>query len=112
MSREFGVTEEQLQALLDYHHSPLFTEEERTVLRYADAMTATPVHIPPSVFQALSAIYQDAQIVELTGALAWENYNARFNHALGIESEGFSEAAFCLMPSKGPIERVQEESQQ
>jgi alkylhydroperoxidase family enzyme len=112
VSRASGVTEEQLQALLDYQHSTLFTEEERTVLRYADAMTATPVHIPANVFQALTAIYQDAQIVELTGALAWENYTARFNHALGIESEGFSEATFCLMPPKGPLEEVQEESQQ
>jgi len=111
VSRESGVTQEQLQALLDYQHSPLFTEEERTVLRYADAMTAMPVRIPERVFQALRVLYQDAQIVELTGALAWENYNARFNHALGIESEGFSEGSFCLMSPKGPIEEVQEESQ-
>ena len=47
---------------------------------------------------AVKAIYSDTQIVELTSALAWENYRARFDHALGIEAEGFSEGAFCPLP--------------
>jgi hypothetical protein len=34
-------------------------------------------------------------MVEFTAATAWENYRARFNHALGIEAEGFSEGAVC-----------------
>jgi len=36
--------------------------------------------------------------VELTSALAWENYRARFDHALKIDAEGFSEGAFCPLP--------------
>ena len=43
------------------------------------------------MFAALRLRYDDAQIVELTSALAWENYRARFDHALGIEAEGYSE---------------------
>ena len=42
----------------------------------------------------------DMQIVEITSAFAWENYRARFDHALKIESEGFSEGAFCPVPVK------------
>ena len=62
-------------------------------------MTATPVKVPDPIFTALKAIYNDQQIVELTSAIAWENYRARFNHALNIESEGFSEGAYCLLPA-------------
>ena len=39
-----------------------------------------------------------AQIVELTSAIAWENHSARFDHALGVESQGYSEGAFCPLP--------------
>lgn len=39
---------------------------------------------------------------EVTSAIAWENYQARFNHAFGIEAEGFSEGAFCSLPVRDP----------
>jgi alkylhydroperoxidase family enzyme len=69
------------------------------VLRYADAMTSTPVEVPEPVFQALRRHYDDAAIVELTSTIAWENYRARFDHALGIEAEGFSAGALCPLPA-------------
>ncbi len=68
------------------------------MLRYADAMSATPVEVPEDVFQALRRFYDDAAITELTSAIAWENYRARFDHALAIEAEGFSAGAFCPLP--------------
>jgi hypothetical protein len=46
----------------------------------------------------LRQFLDDAQLVELTATLAWENYRARFDHALGIESEGFTEGSFCALP--------------
>jgi alkylhydroperoxidase family enzyme len=92
------VKEEKLQALSDYENSRVFAAEELAVLRYADALTATPVDVSDETFAAVRAIYDDAQIVELTSALAWENYRARFDHALKIEAEGFSEGAFCPLP--------------
>jgi hypothetical protein len=39
-------------------------------------------------------------MVELTTAVALENYRARFNWALGIESQDFSEGAFCAIPER------------
>ena len=92
MGRDQGLKEEKLEALSNYLTSPLFSSEERAVLRYADALTATPVEVPNTVFEALREFYNDTQIVELTSAIAWENYRARFDHALGVEAEGFSEA--------------------
>ena len=37
-------------------------------------------------------------LTELTSAIAWENYRARFDHALKVESQGFSEGEFCPLP--------------
>ena len=71
---------------------------ERLVLEYADAMTRTPVEVPDALFARLRERFGEAQLVELTSAIAWENYRARFDHAFGIEGENFSECAVCAMP--------------
>jgi AhpD family alkylhydroperoxidase len=97
-SEKLGVTEEQLRALPDYEHTSLFGEEERAVLRYADAMTRTPVQVPDTIFEALKAFYTDRQILELTAAIAWENFHARVNHALDLEAEGVA-SRVCLVPA-------------
>ena len=98
VSREHGVTAEKLQALADYADSPLFSEEERLILRYADAMTGNPVEVSESLFSELRQCFNESQLVELTSAIAWENYRARFDHAFGIDSENFTKGAVCVLP--------------
>ncbi len=58
------------------------------------------------MFSELRKGFTDAQLVELTAAIAWENYRARFDHAFGVEAQGFSEGAFCALPerSEGRVE--------
>jgi hypothetical protein len=34
-------------------------------------------------------------MVELSTAIAWENFRARFNRGFGIAAEGFTEGAAC-----------------
>jgi alkylhydroperoxidase family enzyme len=86
-------------ALADFENSAEFTELEKQVLRYASAMTTAPVEIPEDLFAALQSHFDAPQLVELTAAIAWENYRARFNHAFGCEAEGYSEGAFCPLPT-------------
>jgi alkylhydroperoxidase family enzyme len=93
-----GVTEEQLMALPDFEKSTAFNDIEKLVLRYASAMTNTPVEVPEELFEALRQHFDERQLVELTSAIAWENYRARFDHAFGIEAEGFYKGALCLLP--------------
>jgi alkylhydroperoxidase family enzyme len=93
-----GLKEEKLVALGAYPDSEVFSDEERTVLRYADAMTETPVEVSDELFERLHGLYDERQIVELTSALAWENYRGRFSHALDFEAEGLSEGAYCPLP--------------
>ena len=102
MSRQAGVTEEQLLSIGEYEAASCFSPLEKLVLRYADAMTETPVEIPDELFDELKRHFSPRQLVELTSAIAWENYRARFNHAFGLESEGFSEGAACVLPERRP----------
>ena len=91
-----------MEALPDYAHSPAFSDLERLVLDYTVAMTATPVNVPDELFAALRAKLDEAQVLEITAAIAWENYRARFNHALEIGAQGFSEGASCVVPERQP----------
>jgi alkylhydroperoxidase family enzyme len=101
VGRKQGITEQQLLDLPHFETSPAFSELERLVLRYAVAMTQTPVEVSDELFAELRKHFNPQQMVELTSAIAWENYRARFDHALGIEAEGFSEGAVCAVPIGG-----------
>ncbi len=90
-----------MAALPEYKDSALFSETEGLVLEYADAMTQTPVEVPDALFAKLRERFTDAQLVELTATLAWENYRARFDHAFGVEAEGFTGGNYCAMPVRG-----------
>jgi alkylhydroperoxidase family enzyme len=74
----------------------VFTPLERDVLEYAEAMTNTP----PTVTDELSGRLLDqlgaAALVELTAMIAFSNFATRNNNALGIRSQGFSDA--CEIP--------------
>ena len=99
MGRRQGITEQQLLDLADFESSAAFTEQEKLVLRYAVAMTQTPVEVSEELFESLRQQWSPQQLVELTAAIAWENYRARFDHAFGIEAAGFSEGAVCPLPA-------------
>jgi alkylhydroperoxidase family enzyme len=101
VGRKQGITEQQLLDLPHFETSPAFSELEKLVLRYAVAMTQTPVEVSDELFAELRKHFRPQQLVELTSAIAWENYRARFDHAFGLEAEGFSEGAVCPVPVGG-----------
>ena len=94
-----GVTAAQIRDLNRYEESAAFSELERAVLRYADAMTAMPVRIEEREVAFLRQHLDDAQLVELTAAIGLENLRARVNHALGYGATGFSKGAACALPA-------------
>lgn len=100
LARYSGVTEDQLRDLSNYRESEAFSSLEKLVLDYAVEMARAPVVISQNLFDALGERFDEASLVELTAAIALENYRARFNHAFGIGSQGFSEGAYCPMPEK------------
>ena len=89
------MTDAKLQALANFEDSSALSDLEKIALRYAVAMTVTPVEVTDELFSELQKHFNNQQLVELTSAIAWENYRARFDHAFGAEAEGFSEGAYC-----------------
>jgi 4-carboxymuconolactone decarboxylase len=102
VARRWGVTGQELLALAQYQTSPLFSEADKLVLRYAEGMTRTPVDVPADLVERLREHFHDAQIVELTHLVALENLRGRFNLALGIEAAGFSHGRVCALPTPQP----------
>ena len=100
MGRAGGITEAQLRDLPVYKESASFSALEKLVIEYAVEMTKTPLEVSDALFAALRRQFNEAQMVELTAAIAWENYRARFDHALGMEAQGFSEGAYCPLPER------------
>ena len=99
LSRSHGVSDEDLRALVGHETSAHWSAAERRVLDYAVAMSATPMTTPTVLVTVLRDELGLAAFVELTAAIAWESFRARFNHAIGAQEEGYSERMLCLLPA-------------
>jgi alkylhydroperoxidase family enzyme len=88
-----------------YANSPEFSQVEKTVLDLATAMTLNPASVPDELFSQVQKCFEPVQVIEITAAIAWENYRSRFNHALRIESHGFSEGSYCVLPERKQTHR-------
>jgi alkylhydroperoxidase family enzyme len=84
-----GASEDKIRDVEHHATSPLYDEPERLALSYAEAMTITGQKVTDELFARLREHYSEAQVVELTAAVALENFRSKFNVALGIESQGF-----------------------
>jgi len=86
-----GLSRDKLDALAAWEASPLFSDLERLVLRYAEAMTRD-VQVKPDLVEALKARLAPEALVQLTLSIAAANFTNRFNEALGTELEARSPA--------------------
>ncbi len=88
-----GITDDQIRNLNWYQESNLFDGDEKLVLEFADAITATPATVTTELRKRLQERFSKPQLVELGAAIAWENYRARSNRVFGFASEGFYKPA-------------------
>jgi AhpD family alkylhydroperoxidase len=100
LGRQAGVTEQQLRDFHTYRESPAFSPLEKLVLEYAEEMSKTNVQISEELFARLREHFDEEQLVELTAAIAIENFRARFNNALDVPPSGFSEGVYCPLPER------------
>jgi alkylhydroperoxidase family enzyme len=56
-------------------------------------MTITGQRVGDELFARVRSFFDEAQIVELTAAVALENFRSKLNVPLGIEAQGF-----CVIP--------------
>ncbi|MEV7806455.1 carboxymuconolactone decarboxylase family protein [Microbispora sp. NPDC088329] len=95
-----GIPAEKVEAISAWRDSDLFTELERRVLAYAEAMTETPPAVTDEMVCGLLRDLTEPQVVELTAIVAVENQRARLNAALGLTSQGFKERCEIPVPGK------------
>ena len=100
MSRKIGISEDQLHDLACFESSRHFSTQEKLVLELATALTRTPTDVSDELFARLRDAFSERQLVELSSAVAWEHYRARFNRTFAIDAEGFSQGQFCPLPER------------
>ena len=84
-----------LAEVSNWRDSKLFSDMERIALEYAERITYTDQTVDDAFFARIKQHFTEAQIVELTAAIALENFRSKFNPSLGVASQGF-----CMLPGR------------
>lgn len=83
--RKLGMSEQKIAAIPAWQTSDEFTDEERAVLAYTDALVADGGRVADGVFDALRKTLSDKQILELTYITAMYDMHAVISRALRLE---------------------------
>ena len=75
--------------------SDVFSDAERDVIAYAEAMTREGCDVSDELVGRMKKTLSDAELVTLTAWIALENFYSRFNRAFGIDAQGF-----CIVPTE------------
>jgi alkylhydroperoxidase family enzyme len=100
MGRNDGLDLSKLREVPRWRESSVFSDVERDVLEYAEAMSLTPPTVTDELTGRLLAALGTPAVVELTQMVALENMRSRFNSAAGLQSQGYSDV--CELPLAVP----------
>jgi alkylhydroperoxidase family enzyme len=81
-----GLTPAQVEALVDWSASNLFTDKQRALLAYTDAITRN-IDVPDAVFTEVRKHFSERQTVEVTMLISAYNMLTRFLKALKVDPE-------------------------
>src|SRR5262245_58087191 len=95
-----GLDESKAREVPRWREAGVFSPLERDVMEYAEAMSQTPTAVTDELFARLLDALGPAAMVELTAWVGLANLATRSNTALGIESQGLSQA--CALPLAEP----------
>ena len=84
-----GATDDKIRQVPTWRDSGLFSSMEKDALEYAEKMTITGEKVTDELWGRLRGHFTEAQVVELTAAVALENFRSKFNVPLGVEAQGF-----------------------
>ena len=87
--------QEKLAEVAAWRDSILFSVSERVALEYAERVTYSDQKVDDAFFAEVKKHFTEAQIVELTFAVALENFRSKFNPTLGVEAQGFCVGRIC-----------------
>lgn len=88
LGQALGLKDEEFDALQgDYRSSSLFTEREKAVLSWSEAMTLNTSKRDGAAWDDLRRLFNDAEIVEISLACAMFNMINRLNDSFRTELE-------------------------
>ena len=82
-----GVPEEKIEAIWDFERSPLFSEAERSALRFARDASLVPNEVTAAHFEDLRRHWDDGQIVELLAVIGLFGFLNRWNDTMATDLE-------------------------
>ncbi len=102
LAHSAGVSEQQLMDLPRYRTSAAYSEVEKAVLGFAEAMTVTPAADVDAAREEVLRYLSKTELAELAAVVAWENQRARLNQGLGVRPTGMAEGMVCALPERSP----------
>ncbi|MBC9796456.1 carboxymuconolactone decarboxylase family protein [Sinomicrobium weinanense] len=84
--REIGMTPEFIDSIPGFRHSSAFSNKQRLVLEFAEAVSGLEGNIP-AIREALSACFTEKEITELTASIALMGALNRLRIVLGAPDE-------------------------
>jgi alkylhydroperoxidase family enzyme len=99
--RQVGFTEDQISAIPHWQVSDLFSELERAVLAYTDALVLEHGRVPEGIFKVLQENLSDEEVLELTYITATYAMHATMSRALRLEFDDVDERMVEVPAPKG-----------
>jgi len=84
---------EKVEKLAQWRESNLFSEKEKVVLEYTEAVTYSDQQVTDELIARIKRFFDEDGVVELTGLIAFQNMSSKFNSALDVPTQGF-----CKLP--------------
>lgn len=100
-SRDVGLTEAQISAIPHWSVADCFSEVERAVLAYTDALVLQRGRVPDGVFQTLKTHLSDEEILEFTYITCTYMMHAIMSRALRLEYDDVSDRVVEIAAPEG-----------
>jgi uncharacterized peroxidase-related enzyme len=84
-ARKLGIDTATLESLGDFARSEHFSDAERAALSATVALTREPRALPPPLWDALRANYDEPSCVEIISWIGLNNYVSRVSNALNLQ---------------------------
>lgn len=104
--RSVGIEEDKIRAIAHWNVSDLFSELERGVLAYTDALVLEGGRVSDAVFDVLKKHLSDEEILELTYMTSLYEMHAVMSRALRLEYDDVDERIVEIAAPKGGSDDV------
>ena len=105
-SRDVGLTEAQIEAIPHWSVADCYSEVERAVLAYTDALVLQHGRVPDGVFETLKTHLSDEEVLELTYITCTYMMHAVMSRALRLEYDDVDERVVEIAAPDGDSQDV------